>query len=260
MRIKNLELWLALTAMLLITALYLAVVLSSEIPSASSFFGHSLGIAGFLLMLMTETLYSIRKRSKTARWGRLQNWLAFHIFTGLVGPYLVLLHSSWKFNGLAGILTLFTLIIVISGFVGRYFYTALPRSAEGILLEYDQASAKLQTLEAQFAALLAPHPELADQLPDGLSSSRQAAGKSRPSTRYWKELERRVPPEDHGLLAQVRSNWEMQGQLEKQLESLASSRRLLAAWHAFHIPLGVATFLIGLVHIAAALYYATFLH
>jgi hypothetical protein len=77
-------------------------------------------------------LYSIRKRSRSARWGRMSSWLQFHIFTGLVGPYLVLLHSSWKFNGLAGATTLLTAIIVVSGFIGRYIYTRIPRNLDGI--------------------------------------------------------------------------------------------------------------------------------
>jgi len=42
-----------------------------------------------------------------------------------------LLHSSWKFNGLAGGTTLLTIIIVISGFIGRYIYTRIPRSLDG---------------------------------------------------------------------------------------------------------------------------------
>ena len=91
------ELWLALLAAILITGLYaLVVVLTRGIPPASDLFGHGLGILGFILMLITETLYSIRKRSRSARWGRMSRWLQFHIFTGLVGPYMVLLHTSYK--------------------------------------------------------------------------------------------------------------------------------------------------------------------
>jgi len=127
------ELWLAFLAAILITGLYaLVVIFTREIPPASNLFGHGIGILGFLLMLMTETLYSLRKRSRSARWGRMSSWLQFHIFTGLVGPYMVLLHTSWKFNGLAGVTTLLTVIIVISGFVGRYIYTRIPRTADGI--------------------------------------------------------------------------------------------------------------------------------
>ena len=48
---------------------------------------------------------------------------------------MVLLHSSWKFNGLAGATTLLTIIIVISGFIGRYIYTQIPRTLEGVEIE-----------------------------------------------------------------------------------------------------------------------------
>jgi hypothetical protein len=130
------ELWLAFLAAILITGLYaLVVIFTHGIPLASDLFGHGLGILGFLLMLMTETLYSLRKRMRTVRFGRMSYWLKFHIFTGLVGPYMVLLHTSWKFNGLAGVTTLLTVVIVISGFVGRYIYTRVPRTADGLVIE-----------------------------------------------------------------------------------------------------------------------------
>ena len=132
----NRELWLAVLAMIVITGLYGAVVVfTREIPPASELFGHGMGIVGFIFMLMTETLYSLRKRSRTVKWGKLSNWLQFHIFTGLVGPYMVLLHTSWKFNGIAGVTTLFTVIIVISGFIGRYIFTRIPRTLDGLEIE-----------------------------------------------------------------------------------------------------------------------------
>ena len=130
------ELWAAFLAAIIITGVYGAVVVfTRQIPPAREIFGLGLGILGFILMLMTEILYSLRKRSRLARWGRMSDWMEFHIFTGLVGPYMVLLHTSWKFNGLAGVITLFTIVIVISGFIGRYIYTRIPRTADGIEIE-----------------------------------------------------------------------------------------------------------------------------
>ncbi len=130
------ELWWAFLAGIIITGLYGGVYLTTrEIPAASELFGHAIGIFGFILMLMTEVLYSLRKRTRSASWGKMASWLQFHIFTGLVGPYMVLLHTSWKFNGLAGVTTLFTLIIVVSGFIGRYIYTRIPRTLDGLEIE-----------------------------------------------------------------------------------------------------------------------------
>lgn len=179
----NRELWAAFLTGVLITGLYAAVVFfTRQIPAAGEFFGHALGIFGFILMLMTEVLYSLRKRSRSARWGRMSSWLQFHIYTGLVGPFMVLLHTSWKFNGLAGATTLLTVIIVVSGFIGRYIYTRIPRTLDGLEIE--------------------------------------------------------------GSLSEA---------------ALRQARRLMALWHTVHIPIGMALFLSALVHIGAALYYATFL-
>lgn len=133
---NNLELWMALLFAAFITGVYtLVVYLTRGVPPAGELFGHSLGILGFILMLMTETLYSLRKRSRSVRWGKMSIWLQFHIFTGIVGPYMVLLHTSWKFHGLAGVTTLLTVVIVFSGFVGRYIYTRIPRTADGLEIQ-----------------------------------------------------------------------------------------------------------------------------
>jgi hypothetical protein len=82
----NSELWAAAIVMVLITALYGTVVFfTRDIPPAGELFGHSIGIIGFIFMLTTETLYSLRKRSRSVKWGRMSTWLQLHIFTGLVG-------------------------------------------------------------------------------------------------------------------------------------------------------------------------------
>ena len=130
MRQRTYELWYALAAMIGLTLVYVPIA-TQGIPRASGVLGHGLGILGFLLMLSTETLYSLRKRARGKAIGRMSTWLQIHIFTGLVGPFMVLLHSAWKFNGLAGVLMLMTIIIVLSGIVGRYIYTAVPRTVDG---------------------------------------------------------------------------------------------------------------------------------
>ncbi len=132
----NIELWLAFVTCVFIGAGYGLVTLwMREIPAASDLFGHVLGIFGFFLMLLTETLYSLRKRSRGTALGRMSTWLKFHIYMGLVGPFMVLLHTSWKFNGLAGATTLLTFIIVFSGFIGRYIFTRVPRTLDGLVIE-----------------------------------------------------------------------------------------------------------------------------
>lgn len=266
------ELFWALVAILLITLLYTGVVVRlGSFPAARSFFGHSLGVLGFLLMLMTETLYSLRKRSRTARWGRMASWLQFHIFTGLVGPYLVLLHTSWKFNGLAGVVLLLTVIIVISGFFGRYIFTAVPRTADGVELQAREIGEQIRDVEARLASQIVSQPPTSQALAQKLVTYpfMQGSGRNVILGRAWNDLnyrltwwreQRRMDPAIRAQIAQLTNLIEQRRQLRRQMESLAAARRLLATWHAVHIPIGVALFTAAFVHIFAAVYYATLLH
>jgi len=127
------ELAWALAAIVAVTALYgVAYSQASAFPAASSFIGHGIGIVGFILMLLTATLYPLRKLRTDARWGSTAAWLKAHMVMGLVGPYMVLLHTAMKFNGLAGLAMLLTVVVVVSGVVGRYLYTRVPRTAEDL--------------------------------------------------------------------------------------------------------------------------------
>ena len=124
---RNRELWYACAAITAVTAVYLgAYQLQGSLPAASGLVGHGIGVVGLVLMLTTQTLYSIRKLLTDARWGNMASWLRFHIVTGLVGPYMVLLHTAMKFQGLAGLTMLLTVVVVVSGAVGRYIYTTTP--------------------------------------------------------------------------------------------------------------------------------------
>jgi len=70
MQHSNKELWAAFFTILFVSLIYLfAMSHVGGIPEASGLFGHGIGIIGFILMLMTEILYSWRKRSRSARWG-----------------------------------------------------------------------------------------------------------------------------------------------------------------------------------------------
>jgi hypothetical protein len=265
------ELWLALFAIITITAFYLVmVILLGGIPAASDFFGHSLGVLGFVLMLMTETLYTLRKRSRSARWGRVSSWMQFHIFTGLVGPYLVLLHTSWKFNGLAGILMLMTVVVVTSGFIGRYIYTAVPRTADGIEVESAALEQQLGAAEKDLKHWLAARPDLVPVVDRRLKQLSYVPANSfelfigQPVTDWGGRLDwwfdkRKLSKSMRTQVTQLEVLLERRRRLYRQTASLAQARRFLATWHAVHIPLGVALFTAAFIHIGAAIYYATLL-
>lgn len=213
------ELIVAAALVVTVTVGYATYVSASGVPPAGDLVGHFLGIIGFTLMLLTETLYSLRKRALGRARGSMQAWLRAHIVMGIVGPYLVLLHTAWSFNGLAGALTLMTAIVVVSGFIGRYIYTAVPRTADGAVLEAQELYDTLATLRLAEAA--------------GPDLTGDAAGRDR------RNLERRVRT------------------LEGQISALRWQRRALATWHTIHVPLGMTMFVVAFAHIAAALYYGT---
>lgn len=268
---SNRELWLALIAIVVITLLYgFMVVMLGGIPAAREFFGHSIGILGFMLMLMTETLYSLRKRTRRAQWGRMSAWLDFHIFTGLVGPYLVLLHSSWKFNGLAGVVMLLTVVIVASGFIGRYIYTAVPRTADGAEVEAGLLQQQILQLDSQLQDLLADSPESTRATLQTATLAQGGGGGSTSKVfgrlwsdirfrREWKRLRSQVDAATRTRLDDLGQLIQRRRLLDRQISSLATARRMLALWHAVHIPIGMVLFTAAFIHSIAAVYYATLL-
>lgn len=270
-RTSNRELWYSLFAILTITIAYVFMVsMLNGIPAASDFFGHMIGVVGFVLMLMTETLYSLRKRSRSARWGRMAEWLDFHIFTGVVGPYLVLLHSSWKFNGLAGIVMLLTVIIVASGFVGRYIYTAVPRTADGVEIEANQIEAFIHQADRELQRWLETRPEETRRQVQMLAQPVKSSGNPaldlllRPldelidRIRWW-SIRSRLDTQTRQQLAQLEKLLRQRQNLHRQIRTLAVARRLMSLWHTVHIPIGMALFTAAFIHIIAAIYYATLL-
>jgi hypothetical protein len=269
------ELAAALTAIVLVTLIYAGVVVwQGSIPAATQFFGHSLGVLGLLLMLMTEALYSLRKRSRSARWGRMAGWLEFHIFTGLVGPYLALLHTAWHFNGLAGIVILLTAVIVTSGFIGRYIYSAVPRTLDGAEVEGAEIRAQLAVTETELAGWMQEQPEAIRQKvlrllgDEGLPSRKAGAagvvrlilGRTWDDWRFQQEWGAVKKAMVRPYVSQARVLEPIllrRRELSREVASLAAARGLLAIWHTIHIPIGMALFTTALIHIGAALYFAT---
>ena len=157
MKRRGAELWLAAGTVAAITAGY-AWLARSGAPRAGDVVGHALGIVGFVLMLVTETAYSLRKRSERRVVGRMSTWLAVHVYTGIVGPFLVLLHTAWDFRGLAGLVTWMTALVVVSGFVGRYIYTAVPRTVDGLEPALTELEEKVAQADERLRTWLAGRP------------------------------------------------------------------------------------------------------
>jgi cytochrome b561 len=125
-RPRSAELHAALAAIVVVSVVY-ASVARQGLPAASGLFGHGIGVAGFVLMVVAETAYTWRKRPGRNGPGPARVWLQVHVFVGLVGPYMVLLHGAFRFRGLAGALMLLVLAVVASGVIGRFGYAEAAR-------------------------------------------------------------------------------------------------------------------------------------
>jgi hypothetical protein len=256
------ELVFALAAVVLVTLVYVVVAWKGA-PGPGTFLGHGLGILGFLLMLATETLYSIRKRVRRFNYGPTGQWLRFHVFTGIVGPYLVLLHTAGKLHGLAGVLTFVTVLVVLSGFVGRYVYTATPRTLGGVELDVVELQKMIEETDARLRAVGGRLGKAAQAILDAEPAEQGwVVVVARPYLR-WRQHQRihaalaRLDGEDRAEVALLEDLLDQHYRLRLQIHSLAAARQLLAVWHLMHVPLGGVLFTLAFIHVFAALYYST---
>jgi hypothetical protein len=215
---------------------------------------------------MTESLYSLRKQSRHIRWGRMQTWLSAHIFTGIVGPYMVFLHTGFRFAGVAGLAMWGTVVVVASGFVGRYVYTTLPRTSAGAEMGASQLEVALGQAQARLGAWLDAHPAqwraLAAQMEElpvvrgtGLGAMLRQPGVERRYRQRWRAAVGGLNATLRAQAAELGMLLEQQRTLRRQIETLATARRVMAIWHTMHVPLGLALFTLALAHVIAALYY-----
>jgi len=263
---ESLELRLSLLVCLGLSAVYVAYALLAE-PAGGQPFGHWLGIVGTVLMMSTEVGYSLRKRTTLLRWaGPIRYWLSAHIFTGIVGPFMVLMHSAFQFRGLAGISLALTVLVVASGFVGRYLYTAIPRTVAGVDSSPSDLVELIQAAENALAALVGQLPRPAQVLVSAdLQQQRPVRGdwalvflrgwddwrysaNLRHQIRTLEKSEKRRLGDLERLLLQRRAR-------ERQLHMMQAARRLLSVWHTAHVPMGVALFSSVAIHVAATLYF-----
>lgn len=260
---EHLELWLAFLACLVLGVFYFVYAILAT-PSGGHPFGLLMGAIGMALMVITETVYSIRKRVRWLHWlGSLRLWLSFHIFTGVVGPFLVLLHSAFVVGGLAGWALGMAGIVVLSGFAGRYIYTAVPRTRAGIELGRGELVARAETLQKELDKWILNKPMLTSLLPTEKTPV-NPTNWSDVVLRTWKNHTydqhlhaklRDLPRTDGARVRELEQLLKRQHRLERQIASLDAVHRIMGFWRLAHIPLGISLFTTAFIHIAAALYF-----
>ena len=106
-------------------------------------------------LLVANLGYSIRKRLIHVQGlGSLRAWMAFHVWTGLVGGELILVHSAFRpQSALATLAVVALLITVLTGVIGRYIYAHVPRSLEGRELGLEEVRSRLEICRRRLADL-----------------------------------------------------------------------------------------------------------
>ncbi|MCP3917666.1 MAG: NAD(P)-binding domain-containing protein [bacterium] len=106
--------------------------------------------AGVLAALsMVANLLYLARRSEYVRlaWGSLRAWMTSHVATGLAALMLALVHSAMAPRPTVGGHALLGLVVlIVTGSIGRYFYSFVPRAANGRELALDEARAQLAGL------------------------------------------------------------------------------------------------------------------
>ena len=116
----------------LMVILWLGFLTHQSSIFAGSLVGGLFAVAGSLLMLIPLIYVPIKRvsfiKKRVTKYISMRTLLTIHIYAGIIGPILVLIHTGHKFNSSLGIaLTSMTLIIVISGYIGRYFLKIISR-------------------------------------------------------------------------------------------------------------------------------------
>ena len=259
----------------LIVALMGAVmtVIVEQPYTAGSAFGYNLGLVGGLLMLSLLP-YALRKRLRClGRIGTMRGWFVFHIAAGLLGPLLVLFHSTFRigsFNG--GVALVSTLLVTCSGIVGRFLYRKVHRDLNG-------SRARLGELEASLQEHLdALGPQLERLQGVGSEARRYVERAMAQPARRWQRaahfltlggrrhlVRRRIRRavrtgqlpagpaggEGHHHVAQVLHAIDAVTAVAQRAAQFTAYERLFAVWHAVHIPFLFVLILSAVVHVIA---------
>lgn len=227
--------------------------------------GNRLAIAGTALLALGVGSYSTRKRwERLGGLGKLRHWLSFHIWCCTLGPFLILLHTSFRVGGIVAIAFWSMVLVVASGVVGRYVYVRIPKTLNGRFRT-------MQEIEARQAALLADllaggalsEADLEamtgggwDAQPRGLLHALALAVRfdvqGRREARTLRALLRERGVEattQRRLIEGAREH----RRLAQQRVLLQPFSRLFRYWHTVHLPLAIVMLLILALHIGVAI-------
>jgi hypothetical protein len=223
--------------------------------------GQTFGVVGAAMMLV-PFLYMIRKRLARRVWpGSLKTWLEVHLFCGIVGPALITFHTSFKFNGIISAAYWAMVVVVLSGFIGRYLYVRIPRTLRGTELSRAELDAKADDVLAELKETAGAGPWT-----DRVRALDEAAGRRQSFFGLLfgeaglrvrlRAMARDIRRSDlahgrqHELIRLVRER----AFLVRRIAYLQKTKTAFGLWHVFHVPLVYFLLLIAVLHVGIVVY------
>ncbi len=155
---------------MLYTGLGLLVAVAWKITSLHKFsagddISYWIAVVGGVMMLVLFT-YPLRKYVKFMRtMGKVKWWFWFHLFLGVAGPWLILVHSTFRIGSLnAGVALISMGIVVLSGVVGRFINVRIHRGLDGERTSLRELSAKAGLIEGSVRSQLHFAPAVEQRL------------------------------------------------------------------------------------------------
>jgi len=226
------------------------------------------GITGASMMILM-LVYSIRKRSR--RMGRsisLRSLLNFHIYLGIVGPLFVVLHTSFKVQGMVAVSFWSMVAVALSGYSGRYLYLQIPRNIQGnelTLQEITETDKDItEKLKTRFQ-LKDTDMNRVDTLFENFTTVRRSGlgalmGLIQDDLMRWpmkykikRSMARILPLPSNQFNALFAISFR-RALLNRRIQTLSRMQRFFHYWHAVHKPVAIVMYLIMCLHIGIAVW------
>lgn len=135
------------TALAILVSFVITRVLSrpngKPLYTAGDDIGYYLGLTGGIFMLMLLT-YPLRKYLQSFRnLGAVRHWFSVHMYLGLLGPILIIAHSTWHMRSTnASVAMICMLLVAGSGVIGRFIYVRIHRGLHGEKLNFRELESR----------------------------------------------------------------------------------------------------------------------
>ncbi|NQU54240.1 MAG: hypothetical protein HQ522_17060 [Bacteroidetes bacterium] len=238
--------------------------IQNDLLKPGGFLGHGMGIIGSTIIVIGVFGYMVRKRFRSfSRIGVLKYWLEFHIFLCILGPVLILYHTSFKFGGIVAISFWSMVAVVISGVIGRFIYIQIPRTIEGREMNLSELNSMkvnfYAELENQFNIDLEIISWLNESLLDKSNLSEGSLlirifKRIRFENRIIRQLRSKLKAKDISrknlkkIIKLIRSEII----LSRRIAWLSTMQNYLRYWHVAHLPFALIMLAIMIVHVIVA--------